>query len=74
MTNGQAQKGQGSPRWAIVRDMLLFLGGLFGVLHQEFVASDPKPALLVFYGAMMGLPAYLNFPLRRSNGNSTANS
>ena len=50
-------------QWHAIRDVALFLGGLVGVLHEAVFTSTERPALLVLYAAMMGLPAFL-----RSNG------
>ena len=52
-------------RWPLVRDITLFLGGLAGVLHETIFTELERPALLVLYAAMMGLPAFL-----RANGRS----
>lgn len=46
-------------RWPLLRDVLLFFGGMAGVVHETAFASAAEPALLVLFGAMLGLPAFL---------------
>jgi hypothetical protein len=48
------------PKWTSVRSGLLFFGGLAGVFHQEVLTNTSRPELLILFGAMMGLPAFLN--------------
>jgi hypothetical protein len=43
----------------ITRDGILFLGGLLGAAHETIIASAERPTLLVLFGVMMGLPAFL---------------
>lgn len=45
--------------WHNLRDASLFVGGLLGVLHETFYSDLDRPALLVLFAAMMGLPAFL---------------
>lgn len=45
--------------WRLIRDVILFAGGLIGVVHETFWTNFDRPALLVLYAAMMGLPAFL---------------
>lgn len=44
-------------RWT--RDRILFATGLVGVAYETLVAKVDRPALLVLFGAMLGLPAFL---------------
>ena len=46
-------------RWPLIRDVALFVAGLAGVIHETVFTSLERPALLVLYAAMMGLPAFL---------------
>jgi hypothetical protein len=46
-------------RWPIIRDVLLFLGGLAGVMHETIISRVERPSLLLLFAAMMGLPAFL---------------
>jgi hypothetical protein len=45
-----------------IRDAILFLGGLLGVMHETLVAAQPREVLLLVFAAMMGLPAFLRLP------------
>lgn len=48
------------PKWPFIRDLLIFFGGLAGVLHEIFLAHGAeRPELLILCAAMMGLPAFL---------------
>lgn len=55
------------PTGKALRDALLFLGGLAGVLHETVVADRPRESLLVMFAAMMGLPAFLRADERRDD-------
>jgi hypothetical protein len=48
-----------APSWQLSRDMVLFLVGLLGVLHEALFTSLDRPSLLVLFAGMMGLPAFL---------------
>jgi hypothetical protein len=43
----------------ITRDGILFFAGLLGAVHETLFANADRPALLVLFGGMMGLPAFL---------------
>jgi hypothetical protein len=45
--------------WTHLRDAVLFCAGLAGVVHETLFSHVDRPALLVLYAAMMGLPAFL---------------
>lgn len=45
--------------WPVARDVLLFCGGLAGVIHETVAATAERPTLLILFAAMMGLPAFL---------------
>lgn len=45
--------------WPLIRDLILFFGGLAGVAHETFTSSPPDSTLLLVFAAMMGLPAFL---------------
>lgn len=45
-------------RWTLVRDATLFVAGLAGVIHETVVSQAERPALLMLFAAMMGLPAF----------------
>jgi hypothetical protein len=46
-------------RWPIIRDIILFFGGVAGVAHETLAAAPERPTLLILFAAMMGLPAFL---------------
>lgn len=52
-------------RWPLVRDVVLFFGGLLGVVHETFLSDLERPALLILFAAMMGLPAFLRTDEKR---------
>lgn len=54
--------------WPQLRDVILFFGGLAGVVHETLFASAQRPELLVVFAAMMGLPAFLQADTRRGKG------
>jgi hypothetical protein len=45
--------------WPFLRSVVLFFGGLFGVLYVT-VTGNPDPTLLILFAAMMGLPVFLH--------------
>jgi hypothetical protein len=49
----------------ISRDSMLFAGGLLGVLHETVLTNVERPSLLVVFGGMMGLPAFLRADEKR---------
>lgn len=55
--------------YQFVRDSLLFLGGLAGVVHETVMATSERPALLMLFAVMMGLTAYARTDdARKKNG------
>jgi hypothetical protein len=46
-------------RWPLIRDILLFFGGLAGVAYETLGSQADRPTLLLLFAAMMGLPAFL---------------
>lgn len=46
-------------KWPIFRDVLLFFGGMAGVVHETLLSKADRPTLLILFAAMMGLPAFL---------------
>lgn len=53
-------------KWAIrralrqdLRDALLFLGGMSGIAHETILAENPREALLLLFGAMIGVIPFL---------------
>jgi hypothetical protein len=56
--NGNGKKTL-DQKWKIARDILLFFGGMVGVANEAFFQATTDPTLLILFGAMMGLPAFL---------------
>lgn len=49
-------------QWPNFRDIVLFVVGLGGVLHETVLTASERPTLLILFAAMMGLPAFLRQP------------
>lgn len=45
--------------WTQIRDTVLFVTGLGGVVYETLSGKPVDPSLLLMFGAMMGLPAFL---------------
>lgn len=43
----------------ISRDGILFAAGLLGIGYETILKGGDRPTLLVLFGAMVGLPAFL---------------
>lgn len=56
-------------KWPLLRDIVLFVTGLAGVIHETLISNAERPTLLLLFAAMMGLPIILNADQRR-NGKS----
>ena len=46
------------PKWPLVRDVVLFFGGMAGVGYETLGRDIDRPTLLLLFAAMMGLPAF----------------
>lgn len=46
-------------RLKITRDGTLFFLGILGVAYETLVTNVERPALLILFAGMMGLPAFL---------------
>lgn len=46
-------------RWPLIRDVVLFMVGIGGIIHETAIAETAEPSLLVLFGACVGLPAFL---------------
>lgn len=51
------------------RDTILFFAGLTGVIHETIFAAEDRAQLLLLFGAMMGLPAFLRADESRQQKN-----
>jgi len=45
------------------------LAGLAGILHETIIAETERPTLLLLFGAMVGLPAFLQLDRRLRDRN-----
>jgi len=54
--------------WHPFRDAAMFVVGTWGVIHETLSHQQPRLQLLVLYGAMMGLPAFIGWDVRKKNG------
>ncbi len=54
-------------QWQNGRDIILFLAGLSGVVHETLVSTVDRPTLLILFAAMMGLPAFLKKDEKKSS-------
>lgn len=43
----------------IQRDTILFGTGLAGIIYETLAQGGERPTLLILFGAMVGLPAFL---------------
>lgn len=46
--------------WDFIRTLVLFFAGLGGVTYEMLFVHPADPALLVVFGAMMGIPLYMH--------------
>lgn len=46
-------------RFRITRDGILFVTGLAGIIYETVIHHGENPTLLILFGAMCGLPAFL---------------
>lgn len=54
-----------------LRDFVLFVGGLAGVLHETLLSEGAeRPYLLVVFAGMMGLPYFIRFDEKSRGGGS----
>jgi NhaP-type Na+/H+ or K+/H+ antiporter len=40
--------------------VILFVCGIAGIAHETLVSPVPDPSLLILFGGMAGLPAFLH--------------
>jgi hypothetical protein len=43
----------------IFQNVVVPIIGVVGILHETFISHIDRPGLLVLYGAMIGLPAFV---------------
>lgn len=54
-----SKQGRRERRVRVTRDSVLFASGLAGVFYETVFDKADRPTLLLLFGAMMGLPAFL---------------
>lgn len=47
-------------RFQVSRDTIIFLFGIAGIVYETIVSNGDRPTLLILFGAMIGLPAFLH--------------
>lgn len=67
---GDQAKKDSPRRWrGISRDLVLFVAGLLGILHETLLTNGvERPTLLLLFGAMCGLPLFLRADEYKGNG------
>lgn len=54
-------------RWNVkVRDSIIFLVGVTGVINELFIVPDPRPSILIFLGSLIGVPFVLSADEKRT--------
>ena len=52
-----------------IRDIIIFLIGTVGIIHEEFFSDKDRPTLILLYGAMLGVTTWLRLDERKNGGN-----
>jgi hypothetical protein len=55
-------------RLRFTRDLVLFMAGLAGIAHETLFQDIDRPVLLLLFGAMVGLPAFLRLDEAKGQG------
>lgn len=58
-TTNPDETGGARRRFRITRDGILFVTGLLGIIYETLISRGDNPSLLIIFGAMCGLPAFL---------------
>lgn len=48
-----------------IRDAILFIVGILGIINELFIMNEPRSSALLFLGSLVGLPFVLNADERR---------
>lgn len=59
------------PQWDFVRQLTLFYVGLGGVIYEMIFVHPADPGMLVIFGAMMGIPIFMNRNGKNGGGGGT---
>jgi hypothetical protein len=54
-------------RQRLVRDAVLFICGLSGIVHETVLTEEPRETLLLLFAAMVGLPAFIRADERKNS-------
>lgn len=67
----QRRKNDKWDTWDLrIRDSVLFITGVLGIVNEIWFATAPRPSLLIFLGSLVGLPLALEADRRRRYENS----
>jgi hypothetical protein len=58
------------PTFVQIRAAALFAGGMAGATYVTLADQTDRPTLLILFGAMMGLPLFLQVDDKRRAGNT----
>lgn len=58
-TGGQSPSTKRRLRLRLTRDTVIFLTGLGGIVHETVISYSERPTLILLFGSMIGLPAFL---------------
>jgi hypothetical protein len=53
-------------RGKLTRDGVIFIFGLGGIIHETLFSHSERPTLLLLFGAMIGLPAFLRLDEKKN--------
>ena len=70
-TTSPHETGGARRRFRITRDGILFVFGLAGIVYETVANHGDNPTLLILFGAMCGLPAFLHLDERKPADTST---
>lgn len=55
-------------RWNVkIRDTIIFLVGVGGVINELWLVASPRPSVLVFLGSLIGVPFVMSADEKRTN-------
>lgn len=49
-----------------VRDTIIFIVGVFGVINELFIVENPRPSILIFLGSLIGIPFVMGADEKRN--------
>lgn len=58
-------------RWNVrVRDTVIFVVGVVGVVNELFIVTEPRPSILIFLGSLIGVPFVMSADEKRNTERS----